>query len=132
MLTERIEKLRQEYTGQHVVVDSEQAELARFAGKPAQVKTINFNGRALVQFEGADRSWYDIELDHLKVVDQPEPEHAETADQPAPAEKPAAKRVEAAAEPKAKEKLSRLELARLEKEAAKPGGDTGPAENPSQ
>jgi len=104
MLGERIEKLKQEYTGQCVVVDSRRPELARFAGMAGRVKTVNFNGCALVQFEGAGPSWCDIELDYLKVVDRPKLEPAE-----------------APAEMESTQKLSRLELARLEKQVAKPG-----------
>ncbi len=124
MLPQRIEKLKQEYTGRYVLVDGRRPELARFAGVSARVKTVNFNGRALVQFEGADRSWYDVELDHLKVVDPPQP----AAEAPSAAEGnrkkqespaaagPAAQKVATLAPPEAKEKLSRLELARLEKQ----------------
>jgi hypothetical protein len=76
MSTERIEKLKLEYTGRSVVVDSDRPALARWARQPGRVKTINYNGRALVQFEGADQSWHEIELDDLKVVDTPSPESA--------------------------------------------------------
>jgi len=112
MFSERIEKLRQEYTGQQVVIDNGRPELARFAQTPGQVKTINCNGRALVQFEGADQTWHDIALDYLKVIDDPAPDDDTT---PSSAEQPA----EAKSEPAAadKENLSRLELARMEKEA---------------
>lgn len=124
MLRERMEKLRQEYTGQYVSVDPQRPELARFAGKSARVKTINFNGRALVQFDGADRGWYDIELDYLKVLDQRPSEPAEARPDPLSAEKPVPKEAETPAEPEAIEKLSRLELARLEKQAAQPAKDS--------
>jgi len=117
MFRERIEKLRQEYTGQPVTVDVDRPELARFAGIPATVKTVNFNGRALVQFEGHDRSWYDIGLDYLKVVDKPQPEPAENKP-PSPAGQIVAGRPDTP--PTGKEGLSRLELARLEKGAASP------------
>jgi hypothetical protein len=42
------------------------------AGQPGRVKTINFNGRALVQFDGPDRGWYDIDPGCLKLVERSE------------------------------------------------------------
>ena len=119
MVFEHIEKLKQEYTGQYVAVDSQRPELARFAGATGRVKTINFNGCALVQFEDIGPGWYDIELDYLKVVDRPEPKAAEVKAKPA-AKKSAPKNAEAPAEADTGEKLSRLELARMQKEVAKP------------
>ncbi len=109
MLPERVDKMRQEYTGQQVTVDDRREELVRFAGTLGRVKTINFNGRALVQFGDRDTSWHDIDMDDLKVVDTPEPEATEIDS--TPAEMP-----QSAAPAKQVEKLSRLELARLEKE----------------
>jgi len=72
MLPEEVERLRGQYTDQYVVADAERPELARFAGRKGQVKTINMNGRALVQFDGADHAWYDIELSHLRFTEKPE------------------------------------------------------------
>ena len=60
---QRIERLREEYAGQYVVVDGDMPELARYRGKIGRVKTVSANGRALVQFDGGDRGWHDIELD---------------------------------------------------------------------
>lgn len=71
MLLERVEKLRETYEGKRVKVASDRADLARFAGQEGCVRTINCNGRALVQFDGDDRSWYDVALDDLKVVEKP-------------------------------------------------------------
>lgn len=71
MLREEVERLRAEHTDRLVVVDAGRAELARFAGRKGQIRTINMNGRALVQFEGADRAWYDIALADLKPADPP-------------------------------------------------------------
>jgi hypothetical protein len=72
MLPEEVERLRGQYTDQYVVADAERPELARFAGRKGQVKTINMNGRALVQFDGADQAWYDIDLSHLHFTEKPE------------------------------------------------------------
>jgi hypothetical protein len=69
---DHIRKLQHEYTGRYVVVDTHLAELRRFDGLTGFVKTVNMNGRALVQFDGRnDMGWYDIDIDYLKVVDPP-------------------------------------------------------------
>lgn len=93
MIPRQIDDLRRRYTDQYVIVDGNVAELARFRGLVGQVKTVNMNGHALVQFQGtADRAWYNIPLEHLTVVEvptkpapsaKPVPGHAEA--KPAPA-----------------------------------------------
>jgi hypothetical protein len=90
MQPDEIEKLQQQYTDQYVVVDAARPELARFAGMPGQIKTVNMNGRALVQFDGADVGWHDIALDALKITDKPAPPPVKetAAKKPAPAKKP--------------------------------------------
>ena len=89
-----IEKLKREYTDKYVVArDEQRPELRRFHGQTGQIKTINTNGRALVQFDGHNNvGWYDIELEFLKIVDAPPPKEDKKA-----ARKPAA----ATAPPKA-------------------------------
>ena len=73
MVFEHIEKLKREYTDKYVVVDESRPELARFRDLTGQVKTVNMNGRALVQFDAWNNiAWYDIGLDFLKVVPKPE------------------------------------------------------------
>jgi hypothetical protein len=97
MLAEQIEKLRRQYTDQYVVVAGEQPELARFRGLVGQVKTVNWSGRALVQFDANnDRAWYDIAVERLKIVDKPAAKPVEKKAAPpvkakAAAEKPAEK-----------------------------------------
>jgi hypothetical protein len=54
----RIEALRAEWTDQFVRVHPEQPELKRFGDTVGRVVTINFNGKALVDFQ--DGGWYDI------------------------------------------------------------------------
>ncbi len=54
----RFERLKQEWTDQLVEVTGSRPELARFAGLVGRVITVNFNGKALVDF--ADGAWYDI------------------------------------------------------------------------
>ena len=67
-----IEKLKKDYTDKYVVVDGQAPELQRFDGMTGVVKTVNMNGRALVEFDQHENiGWFDIELDFLKVVDKP-------------------------------------------------------------
>jgi len=83
MLPEQIEKLRQELTDRYVMVNVDRPELARFQGLVGQVKTINFNGRALVQFDSLHPAWFDIELDYLRVVEKPAPPEKQPPAKPA-------------------------------------------------
>ena len=115
MLRERTIRLNEEYIDQYVVVDEKRPELARFDGLTGRVCSINMNGRALVEFPDTHgRARYDIELDYLKVVDKPEPQETRAAEKPEP--RPA--------EPPDEEKLSPLELARLEKAAQEKAAST--------
>ena len=84
MFFDHIEKLKQQYTDKYVVVDDQYPELKRFAGWTGVVRTVNMSGRALVEFNKLENiGWYDIDVDFLKIVD--EPLEAEEATQPAPA-----------------------------------------------
>ncbi len=65
---ERIEQLRREYTGRRVLVDARRPELARWADVPGRVVSVNFNGCALVQFEGPEPNWHDIDPQFLKLA----------------------------------------------------------------
>jgi hypothetical protein len=86
MSHETIERLRQQYTDQYVVVDASRPELARFKGMTGRVKTVNMNGRALVQFDGAaNRGWYDIAPEFLTIVDEPPPAEKAAPKAPKPA-----------------------------------------------
>lgn len=91
MVFDRIEQLKREYTDKYVVVNDKRPELARFGGQVGLVKTINMNGRALVEFQDyiANIGWFDIELDFLKLVPKPEAGATAKADKHA-ARKPAA------------------------------------------
>lgn len=127
---DRIENLRLEYTDQYVTVNSPRPELARFKGKVGRVITINWNGRALVQFDSAvDRGWYDIDLDDLRVVDPPSSKTGQGASSSASAPKEGAQHVEY--------KPSALEVARQarDKTLAQPsaqGASPSDAANPSK
>ena len=73
MLPSQIEELNRRYRGQQVAVDPQQPELAPWAGLAGKIKAINFDGRALVQFDGPDQGWHDIDLICLRVVPQSAP-----------------------------------------------------------
>ena len=72
MLPQQVGELNRRYRGRSVVVAPGQPELAPFAGLSGQIKAINYNGLALVQFAGPDQGWHDIDLGRLQVVDRPE------------------------------------------------------------
>lgn len=68
----QIEKLKREWTDQYVTVNPERPELKRFEGRVGRVVTVNWNGKALVDF--ADGAWYDIAAStgNLKKLDATE------------------------------------------------------------
>ncbi|MCE2726969.1 MAG: hypothetical protein LW698_09365 [Planctomycetaceae bacterium] len=93
-----IERLKAEWTDKYVVVDSPAPELARFAQATGFVKTVNMNGRCLVEFDQFNNiGWYDIDPAALKIVPKPLPKPAEAKEKAA---KPAA--TKEAAKPAAK------------------------------
>ena len=99
-----IERLKSEWTDKYVVVSSPAPELARFSRTTGIVKTVNMNGRCLVEFDQFNNiGWYDIDPACLTIVAKPDPKPAEakepkaapTAKAPA-APKPAAPKQAAA------------------------------------
>ena len=52
------DELRKHWIDQYVKVNEARPELKRFAGIVGRVVTINYNGKALVDFQ--DGGWYDI------------------------------------------------------------------------
>ena len=54
----RHEALVREWTDQYVTVKPERPELQRFAGIVGRVVTVNWNGKALIDFQ--DGGWYDL------------------------------------------------------------------------
>jgi len=69
-----IERLKQEWTDKYVVVDRSVPELARFGEATGQVRTVNMNGRCLVEFDQFNNiAWYDIDPSYLTAVPKPEP-----------------------------------------------------------
>jgi len=88
-----IERLKQEWTDKYVVVDRSVPELARFGEATGQVRTVNMNGRCLVEFDQFNNiAWYDIDPSYLTAVPKPEPKPvAAKKAAPKAAGKPAAK-----------------------------------------
>ncbi len=54
----RCEELKREWTDQFVQVNADRPELKRFANRIGRVITVNYNGKAVIDF--ADGGWYDI------------------------------------------------------------------------
>jgi hypothetical protein len=83
---DRIERLKAEWTDKYVVIASPAPELARFAATTGLVKTVNMNGRCLVEFDQYNNTgWYDIDPTALQVVPKPLPKPAEVKPAKAPA-----------------------------------------------
>ena len=55
---EAMDELRRIWTDRLVFARAERAELKRFEGKVGRVITVNYSGKAIVDF--ADGAWYDI------------------------------------------------------------------------
>ena len=66
----RHETLKREWTDQYVEVVSDRPELKRFAGVVGRVVTVNWNNKALVDFQ--DGAWYDITAseEYLRKLDR--------------------------------------------------------------
>ena len=62
-----IQRLKRQYEGKRVTVDAQRPELTRFADMPGRVVAVNFNGQALVEFDGPNPSRYDIAPEFLKL-----------------------------------------------------------------
>jgi hypothetical protein len=62
----RIESLRKEWTDQFVRANPDRPELRRFGDRVGRVVTVNWNGRALVDFQ--DGAWYDVPADPAHLV----------------------------------------------------------------
>ena len=53
-----VDQLRDEWIDQYVMVRPDRPELQRFQGIVGRVVTVNYNGKALIDFQ--DGGWYDI------------------------------------------------------------------------
>lgn len=127
MSMELAERLKIKLTDKFVVVDGSVPELKRFADWTGKVKTVNMNGRALVEFDGpADIGWYDIDPAYLTVVDGPRPKAAKPE---AKAVKPAAA-APAAAKPAAAPAGGKSPLDMIRAQQAAKAGGAAPAAAP--
>ncbi|MBL8793983.1 MAG: hypothetical protein JNM56_08760 [Planctomycetia bacterium] len=52
------ERLKREWTDQYVVVNPDRPELKRFVGVVGRVVTVNYNNKAVIDFQ--DGAWYDV------------------------------------------------------------------------
>jgi len=134
-----IERLKSEWTDKFVVIDSPTPELARFAQTTGIVKTVNMNGRCLVEFDQFNNTgWYDIDPSFLKIVPKPLPKPPEAKPKPAAKEAPAKPAAKAAAgKPAAGNRPSTADIlaaargkgaAPTAKPAAKPAGKLSTAD----
>jgi hypothetical protein len=57
----RLDELRRQWIDQYVVANTRHPELKRFGETVGRVVTVNYNGKALVDFQ--DGGWYDITAD---------------------------------------------------------------------
>jgi hypothetical protein len=66
------EAVAREWTDQYVMVKEDRPELKRFAGIVGRVVTVNWNNKALIDFQ--DGGWYDITAssDYLQKLDPAE------------------------------------------------------------
>ena len=69
---ELAEQLKREWTDQYVTIKPIRPELKRFEGIVGRVVTVNYNGRAIIDFQ--DGAWYDIAAssEHLNRLDPAE------------------------------------------------------------
>jgi hypothetical protein len=68
----KFDDLRKLWIDQYVRVNEDKPELKRFAGIVGRVVSVNYTGKALVDFQ--DGAWYDIPAadDHLTRIDPEE------------------------------------------------------------
>jgi hypothetical protein len=52
------EDLKREWTDQYILVNADRPELKRFAGIVGRVVTVNWNNKAVIDFQ--DGGWYDV------------------------------------------------------------------------
>ena len=64
-----LEELKRQWTDQYVLVNADRPELKRFANIVGRVVTVNYSGKALIDFQ--DGGWYDISAspEYLRQLD---------------------------------------------------------------
>lgn len=70
---DKMDELKRVWTDRYVTAKSELPELKRFDGRVGRVVTVNYSGKAIVDF--ADGAWYDIPAseEHLVVLPADDP-----------------------------------------------------------
>jgi hypothetical protein len=70
---DQMDVLRSQWTDRLVTVRPERPELQRFAGRVGRVITVNYGGKAIVDF--ADGAWYDVPAseEYLNVLGPDDP-----------------------------------------------------------
>jgi hypothetical protein len=68
----RLDELRRQWVDQYVIVNPDRPELKRFGDTVGRIVSVNYNGKALVDFQ--DGAWYDITAssDFLRRLDPEE------------------------------------------------------------
>jgi len=67
MPSQEVEPRKQLPSGSRVLCDARRPELTRFANVPGRVVAMTYDGRALVQFDGADQGWHDLDPEFLRL-----------------------------------------------------------------
>ena len=70
---DKMDELKRTWTDRYVTARVEQPDLKRFEGRVGRVVTVNYGGKAIVDF--ADGAWYDIpaSAEHLAVMPADDP-----------------------------------------------------------
>jgi len=68
----RNDDLKKEWTDQYVTVNPERIDLKRFVGIVGRVVTVNWNNKAVIDFQ--DGGWYDITADEAYLKKLPKEE----------------------------------------------------------
>jgi hypothetical protein len=68
----QLEQLKREWTDQYVLVNPDRPELKRFGETVGRVVTVNWNGKAIIDFQ--DGAWTDVSASeaYLKKLDAAE------------------------------------------------------------
>jgi hypothetical protein len=64
-----LENLKKTFTGRTVTVEALRPELKRWANLTGRVIAFTGNGRALIQFNGADQAYYDIDPEYIRIAE---------------------------------------------------------------
>jgi hypothetical protein len=73
---DKMDELKRIWTDRYVLARADKPELKRFEGKTGRVVTVNYSGKAIIDF--ADGAWYDIPAseEYLTVIPPGDPQIA--------------------------------------------------------